>query len=1021
MAKPHKSYIEWQKELNHLVSSNNLIGFDANLIREKKKIGEGGFGKILLCQYKSLQLAMKKIKKHDPKPLLNEVTILKKYQHPMIPSFYGLLIHPEFYDNLVNFNAKLLQDNLESKKKGTKINKQVEPDFDICLEYINGYSLEYFLRTGKLNELEKYVILLNLATVLEYIHGFNLIHRDLKPENIMIDKCFKLKLLDFGISKIVNEEKVINTVSLGTIMYMAPENFDLLTIVVDSQENSDDSEKSEDEEKSTFSLEEISRGKSNISEKVDIWAFGCILHEMFTGIRPWKNKVNDDKKIMALLYSKKTFEIDKRMEKNSKIRTLIERCVELDPCKRADIKEVKTRLLEIFYERIKSLVNFKDGNINIAELTLKLYSLLPNINIKEKYQVIVKIQAYIFDYYRVLTIEKKGVPRFLFDFIKRNNKRKSIITLLNALVLREIDEYVDKEKNEKALQIQIEKEEIEKKKKILSETNLRKNGKPLRIVQWHPDTLFIDKGDKILRSPRQGVSVITVDSKKMGLKKKLTISKNFDEGSSQLVNKENIQNKIQSVLGSIGFHLKKEIEYIQSKLFLIPIKYNNIGTFKEETTPTFNTCNITKKEEEKIENTHDIVDKIKNDYMKKVIQKQIEREKTRKENNDLIKISNNRNNQNNINISSTVDLNNNSNNVNPFDPFKSEIIKSNSDLEQETVLNPIVDSLTLKIYDEMKKNETQLNKITERKTNTGEEIVALKKELNRTLPNDNTLDNSKPKKKAKYQNHELKRVLEVNIFIDNIRHSFVNLVDRRSNLISKMKRLNNLRNSSEIKKTKKSIEDNITRILPENSPYLKKLFVSKGSDYNKISNNFLKEINKINSPKSEKNLIIKEGIIENIQAEIIKSPMAANSSVIVVEESNNKKNIIRSNSDVKVNGLPKISNSYKNLHYDKSFILNEVQESEAKRLNSFFPVENSRESSTKLKRENFNFYKFKAKMNELLYPEKHKDIETIRKYSPLYNKQIKNLIENPKLVNSQLEMYRNRIRNLKKNSNTIKA
>jgi len=274
-------------------------------------------------------------------------------------------------------------------------------------------------------------------------------------------------------------------------------------------------------------------------------------------------------------------------------------------------------------------------------------------------------------------------------------------------------------------------------------------------------------------------------------------------------------------------------------------------------------------------------------------------------------------------------------------------------------------------------------------------------------------------KKAKYQNHELKRVLEVNIFIDNIRHSFVNLVDRRSNLISKMKRLNNLRNSSEIKKTKKSIEDNITRILPENSPYLKKLFVSKGSDYNKISNNFLKEINKINSPKSEKNLIIKEGIIENIQAEIIKSPMAANSSVIVVEESNNKKNIIRSNSDVKVNGLPKISNSYKNLHYDKSFILNEVQESEAKRLNSFFPVENSRESSTKLKRENFNFYKFKAKMNELLYPEKHKDIETIRKYSPLYNKQIKNLIENPKLVNSQLEMYRNRIRNLKKNSNTI--
>jgi len=994
MAKPHKSYIEWQKELIHLVNSNNLIGFDANLVSEKKKIGEGGFGKVLLCQYKSLQLAMKKIKKHDPKPLLNEVTILKKYQHPMIPSFYGLLKHPEFYDNLVNFNAKLLQDNLESKKKGIKFNKQVEPDFDICLEYINGYSLEYFLRTCKLNEIEKYVILLNLATVLEYFHGFNLIHRDLKPENIMIDKSFKLKLLDFGISKIVNEEKVINTVSIGTIMYMAPENFDLLTIVVDSKEHSDDSDKSEEEDKGLFTIDEMNRGRSNISDKVDIWAFGCILHEMFTGIRPWKNKVNDEKKIMALLYSKKTFEIDKKMEKCSKLRTLIERCVELDPSKRANIKEVKTRLLEIFYERIQSLINFTNGIINLAELTLRIYSLLPNINIKEKYQVIVKIQAYIFDYYRVLTKEKKGVPRFLFDFIKRNNKRKSIITLLNALVLREIDECVEKEKNDKALQSQIEMEELEKKKKILSETKLRKNGKPLRIVQWHPDTLFIDMGEKILRSPRQRVSVINVDSKKMGIKKKLTISNKYDEGSSQLLNKENIKNKIQSVLGTIGFHLKNEIDYIQSKLLLIPIKYNNIRTFKEEITP--NTYTISEKEVENSENTPDITHKAKNDYMKIFIEKQIEREKTRKDNKELIEIANHRNNINDLNFSSTVDVNNNSNNLNSFDPFKSDIIISNSNLEQETLLNPIVESLTSKIYDEMKKNEAQFNKIDDRKTNHNEEVVALSKEQNKTLPNDNTHANSMPKlkaKKTKYHNDELKRVLEVNIYIDNIRQSFVNMVDRRSNLISKMKRLNNLRNSSEIKKSKKDIENNIIRILPENSPYLKKLFVSKGSEYNKISNNFIKEINRINPAKSEKNLIKTEEKIEKMQDEISKSPLAVNTSKNVLEENSNKKNMKRSNSHIDVKGLPKISNSYKNLHSDKSFLLNEVHNDEAKRLNSFIPVQDSRESSTKIKLENFNFYKFKAKMNELLYPDKHKEIETIRKYSPLYNKQIKNLIK----------------------------
>ena len=49
-----------------------------------------------------------------------------------------------------------------------------------------------------------------MLVALKYLHSQNILYRDLKPENIMVDQNGYLKLIDFGFSKIVNDEKEVD-------------------------------------------------------------------------------------------------------------------------------------------------------------------------------------------------------------------------------------------------------------------------------------------------------------------------------------------------------------------------------------------------------------------------------------------------------------------------------------------------------------------------------------------------------------------------------------------------------------------------------------------------------------------------------------------------------------------------------------------------------------------------------------------------------------------------------------------
>lgn len=131
------------------------------------------------------------------------------------------------------------------------------PVFCIITEYLSGGSLRAFLH--KLGHeslpLQKLIsIALEIAQGMEYIHSQGIIHRDLKPENILFDQDFCVKIADFGIAC---EEAYSDPLAEdpGTYRWMAPEMIK----------------------------------HKHYGRKVDVYSFGLVLCEMFTGRIPYED------------------------------------------------------------------------------------------------------------------------------------------------------------------------------------------------------------------------------------------------------------------------------------------------------------------------------------------------------------------------------------------------------------------------------------------------------------------------------------------------------------------------------------------------------------------------------------------------------------------------------------------------------------------------------------------------------------------------------------------------------------
>jgi serine/threonine protein kinase/Tfp pilus assembly protein PilF len=201
----------------------------------------------------------------------------------------------------------------------------------IAMEFIDGVTLRAKIhkQQTELRKLLRY--LQHAAEGLGKAHAAGVVHRDLKPDNIMITRDGHVKILDFGLAKLIepplaeggNEDAATAImqqhstpgVIMGTVGYMSPEQ---------------------------------AQGKTKeIDQRSDIFSFGCILFEAATGRKPFKGD-SLIKSLHMVVYEPPPSVADSNPSAPPELQRIVRRCLAKDPEDRyQSIKEVAIELKEL--------------------------------------------------------------------------------------------------------------------------------------------------------------------------------------------------------------------------------------------------------------------------------------------------------------------------------------------------------------------------------------------------------------------------------------------------------------------------------------------------------------------------------------------------------------------------------------------------------------------------------------------------------------------------------------------------
>lgn len=202
------------------------LEFDATFVAAGQVLGRGAFSEVSV--YRELvsgrAVAVKRIRVHRMlgSRSLREAVILSQVAHPHIVGFVGCYVFDQD-DSLL-----------------------------LVLEICRGIDLFELVVQG-LTENESQLIVAQLATALAHLHRHGIIHRDVKPENVRVEDRSHAVLLDFGLSKKIDDtdDATYPTTFVGTPCYLAPE------------------------------IEDVYKGRrKSYSIEVDCWSLGALLYVM---------------------------------------------------------------------------------------------------------------------------------------------------------------------------------------------------------------------------------------------------------------------------------------------------------------------------------------------------------------------------------------------------------------------------------------------------------------------------------------------------------------------------------------------------------------------------------------------------------------------------------------------------------------------------------------------------------------------------------------------------------------------
>jgi tetratricopeptide (TPR) repeat protein len=195
----------------------------------------------------------------------------------------------------------------------------------IVMELVPGETLADRMARGPLSLEESLSYALQVAEALEGAHEKGVVHRDLKPSNVKVKPDGKIKVLDLGLAKMMEEPPEASDLShsptllmqdqtrpgtiLGTVEFMSPEQ---------------------------------ARGKE-VDKRTDIWAFGCLLFEMLSGKRAFTGETVSD--VLVAILTKEPAWDALPADTPPRMRELLSRCLEKDANQRLrDIGDARVEI-----------------------------------------------------------------------------------------------------------------------------------------------------------------------------------------------------------------------------------------------------------------------------------------------------------------------------------------------------------------------------------------------------------------------------------------------------------------------------------------------------------------------------------------------------------------------------------------------------------------------------------------------------------------------------------------------------
>lgn len=277
-----------------MAADSLTIGWN-ELIRPEQLIfgpllGSGGSGQVFRGSWNGQEVAIKKISGAGHlEEMKKEINALRRLRHPRLVRFIGACLQP--------------------------------PLLLVVTEFMPGGSLHDRLfgarRDPPMLAMQRWTISCQMAEGMAFLHAQRVVHRDLKSMNILLDSQQNAKICDFGLAHQMCVESTHIARKIdgegGSPRYMAPECYD------------------------------ASHGK--LTEKVDVWAMGCILLEVFGGVLPYADCSTMAQLTARILVQRRAPDVPQNVPGN--VAALIRRCVTFDPARRPASGELQSELASL--------------------------------------------------------------------------------------------------------------------------------------------------------------------------------------------------------------------------------------------------------------------------------------------------------------------------------------------------------------------------------------------------------------------------------------------------------------------------------------------------------------------------------------------------------------------------------------------------------------------------------------------------------------------------------------------------